>query len=58
MSETCGMHGEMRNSYTIFAGKSQGKRPLHVDRRVILKCILKNTVWKSELHRLTQDKVQ
>jgi hypothetical protein len=37
-------HGGVPNLYTIFVGKSEGKRPLAdlgIDGRIILKCILK-----------------
>jgi hypothetical protein len=43
--------GEMRNTYNIFVGKPEGKRPfrnLGLDRRIIglLKCILGKQVWR------------
>jgi hypothetical protein len=32
--------GQKRNEYRISVGKPEGKRPLDVDGRIILKCIL------------------
>jgi hypothetical protein len=32
--------GEMRNAYSILVGKPEGKRPLRIQRKIILKLIL------------------
>jgi hypothetical protein len=42
MGRVCSEHGEMRNRYTIFAGKPEGKIPLgrpKIDGRIILNVI-------------------
>jgi hypothetical protein len=54
MGRVCSEHGEMRNKYTIFAGKPEGKRPLgrpKIDGRIILNVIRETGVEVIEWDR-------